>query len=433
MYLTRDYEPDGKRLGTLLLRAEKDRGDVEAIVKDVLSVVKEKGDEALFAYEKKFDGADLASLVVSEEEMDEAEAAVTPSLKEALAHAKRNILSFHQAEMPVGETKEVEKGVSLMRKIVPIQKVGLYIPGGTAPLFSTVLMLSVPASVAGCPHVVLCTPPGKDGKVNPAILYAARLGGVHSVFKVGGAQAIAAMAYGTETIQRVDKIFGPGNRFVMEAKLQVASQCCAIDMPAGPSEVMVVADESSDPRYVASDLLSQAEHGSDSQAMLVLVAQDDGQRYLDEVEKAIARELSTLSRGSFLLSSLSHSHAIVVQSRERAMEIANEYAPEHLIINTKDCKELCAMVKNAGSVFLGPYAPESAGDYASGTNHTLPTSRWAVSYSGVSTDSFLKKITVQELSKEGLASLSDTIVAMAEGERLDAHAAAVKIRMEEKA
>ena len=323
----------------------------------------------------------------------------------------------------------MEPGVRLSRRIVPIHTVGLYIPGGTAPLFSTVLMLAIPAHVAGCPKIVLCTPPGPDGKVNPAILYAAKVGGVTDIFKIGGAQAIAAMAYGTESVPKVDKIFGPGNRFVMEAKLQ-ASESCAIDMPAGPSEVMVIADTKSDPAFVASDLLSQAEHGPDSQAMLVLVSQGkEATEYLDQVEAAIARELSTLKRGKFLLSSLSHSHAIVMHDKEGAARIANAYAPEHLIINCQEYAKVLPLIESAGSIFLGPWSCESAGDYASGTNHTLPTSGWAHSFSGVSVDSFIKKLTVQELSKEGLTGLSKTIETMADGESLDAHKAAVTIRM----
>ena len=408
-----------------------DKSGVEATVADVLERVRAEGDAALFDYEKRFDKVDLDSLRVSKEEMEKALSLVDPHLMEALRHAERNIHAFHQAEMQKGESLEVEKGVSLFRKIVPISSVGLYIPGGTAPLFSTVLMLSIPAWVAGCRSIVLCTPPSKDGTVNPAILAAASLGGVTDIYKVGGAQAIAAMAYGTASIPRVSKIFGPGNRFVMEAKLQV-SRYCAIDMPAGPSEVMVVADTSCDPVYVASDLLSQAEHGPDSQAMLIFIGQGkEASSFLDCVEVAIGQELSRLTRGQFLLSSLAHSHAIVVHDKKRAMEIANQYAPEHLIIATEDARSLCALVENAGSVFLGPWSCESAGDYASGTNHTLPTNGWARSFSGVSTDSFLKKITVQELSRDGLSSLSDTIVTMAQGESLDAHAEAVKVRMGE--
>lgn len=429
MYLSRDEEPDDGRLQVLLKRAELDRSAVAESVRSILERVKEEGDKALFSLEAQFDHARLSSLKVSTQELAEAEKLVDSDLKQALKQASHNIRAFHEIQVPKGEILEVEPGVRLSRRIVPIHTVGLYIPGGTAPLFSTVLMLAIPAHVAGCPKIVLCTPPGPDGKVNPAILYAAKVGGVTDVFKVGGAQAVAAMAYGTESVPKVDKIFGPGNRFVMEAKLQV-SENCAIDMPAGPSEVMVIADTKSDPAFVASDLLSQAEHGPDSQAMLVLVSQGkEAAEYLDKVEAAIAKELSTLKRGKFLLSSLSHSHAIVMHDREGAARIANAYAPEHLIINCQEYGKVLPLIESAGSVFLGPWSCESAGDYASGTNHTLPTSGWAHSYSGVSVDSFIKKLTVQELSKEGLRGLSKTIETMADGESLDAHKAAVTIRM----
>jgi histidinol dehydrogenase len=386
----------------------------------------------LFSLEKQFDKASLSSLRVSDAEMKEAEGLVAEDLKKAILHAASNIRSFHQTEVPQGEHLIVQEGVELSRKIVPIQTVGLYIPGGTAPLFSTVLMLSIPAQVAGCPRIVLATPPGPDGKVNPAILFAASVGGVHEVYKLGGSQAIAALAFGTASVPKVDKIFGPGNRFVMEAKLQVSSEICAIDMPAGPSEVMVIADEKSNPAFVASDLLSQAEHGPDSQAMLLVISPTDGSVFLDAVESAMDAELSQLPRKRFLLSSLSHSHAIVVHTEGSALAIANRYAPEHLIINTARPRELLSGVVNAGSVFLGPYSCESAGDYASGTNHTLPTSGWAHSTSGVSVDSFVKKITVQELSRTGLEGLSQTIQTMARGEQLEAHRMAVAVRMEEK-
>jgi len=430
MYLTRDVEPQGQKLEQLLKRSALDREAVRETVRGVLEEVRAHGDAALFAFEKRFDKAELSSLKVSAEELSEAEKQVSPCLREAIIHAASNIRAFHMTQMPNGENLSVEKGIDLSRRIVPIHTVGLYIPGGTAPLFSTVLMLSIPAKVAGCQRIVLCTPPGSDGKVNPAILFAASVGGVGEIYKAGGAQAIAAMAYGTESIPKADKIFGPGNRFVMEAKLQVSSEICAIDMPAGPSEVMVIADEQSDPVFVASDLLSQAEHGPDSQAMLVLLSPGDGTAFLDRVEQAIEAELSQLPRQAYLKSSLSHSHAIVAHSATKALEVANRYAPEHLIINTTQPETLLDGVQNAGSVFLGPYSCESAGDYASGTNHTLPTSGWARSTSGVSVDSFIKKITVQKLSKEGLTGIAKTITTMAEGEHLDAHRLAVVVRME---
>lgn len=432
MYLTRNVEPVGAELDALLKRAVIDRDAVRETVRGVLEEVRKDGDQALFSLEKQFDKASLSSLRVSDAEMKEAEGLVAEDLKKAILHAASNIRSFHQTEVPQGEHLIVQEGVELSRKIVPIQTVGLYIPGGTAPLFSTVLMLSIPAQVAGCPRIVLATPPGPDGKVNPAILFAASVGGVHEVYKLGGSQAIAALAFGTASVPKVDKIFGPGNRFVMEAKLQVSSEICAIDMPAGPSEVMVIADEKSNPAFVASDLLSQAEHGPDSQAMLLVISPTDGSVFLDAVESAMDAELSQLPRKRFLLSSLSHSHAIVVHTEERALSIANRYAPEHLIINTARPRELLSGVVNAGSVFLGPYSCESAGDYASGTNHTLPTSGWAHSTSGVSVDSFVKKITVQELSRTGLEGLSQTIQTMARGEQLEAHRMAVAVRMEEK-
>ncbi|MCH3908077.1 MAG: histidinol dehydrogenase [Sphaerochaeta sp.] len=425
-------EPVGAELDALLLRAGIDRDAVRETVRGVLEQVRKEGDQALFALEKQFDKADLATLRVREAEMKEADGLVPDDLKKAILHAASNIRAFHQAEVPQGEHLIVQEGVELSRKIVPIQTVGLYIPGGTAPLFSTVLMLSIPAQVAGCPRIVLATPPGPDGKVNPAILFAASVGGVHEVYKLGGSQAIAALAFGTASVPKVDKIFGPGNRFVMEAKLQVSSEICAIDMPAGPSEVMVIADEKSNPAFVASDLLSQAEHGPDSQAMLLVISPTDGSVFLDAVESAMDAELSQLPRKRFLLSSLSHSHAIVVHTEGSALAIANRYAPEHLIINTARPRELLSGVVNAGSVFLGPYSCESAGDYASGTNHTLPTSGWAHSTSGVSVDSFVKKITVQELSRTGLEGLSQTIQTMARGEQLEAHRMAVAVRMEEK-
>lgn len=432
MYLTRNVEPEGAELDALLKRAVIDRDAVRETVRGVLEEVRKDGDQALFALEKQFDKADLTTLRVREAEMKEADGLVPDDLKKAILHAASNIRAFHQAEVPQGEHLIVQEGVELSRKIVPIQTVGLYIPGGTAPLFSTVLMLSIPAQVAGCARIVLATPPGPDGKVNPAILFAASVGGVHEVYKLGGSQAIAALAFGTASVPKVDKIFGPGNRFVMEAKLQVSSEICAIDMPAGPSEVMVIADEKSNPAFVASDLLSQAEHGPDSQAMLLVISPTDGSVFLDAVESAMDAELSQLPRKRFLLSSLSHSHAIVVHTEGSALAIANRYAPEHLIINTARPRELLPGVVNAGSVFLGPYSCESAGDYASGTNHTLPTSGWAHSTSGVSVDSFVKKITVQELSRTGLEGLSQTIQTMARGEQLEAHRMAVAVRMEEK-
>ena len=429
-YLSRTYDPEERELRRLLRRSSETNATVQNQVADILRRVATGGDAALYALEKQFTKAELTSLSVSQEEFEQAEALVPDSLKRALAEAYANIRAFHAVQLPQGEQLAVAAGIDLSRKIVPIQRVGLYVPGGTAPLISTTLMLGIPAQVAGCPDVVLCTPSDAEGKVHPAILYAASLCSITRVFKLGGAQAIAAMAYGSESVPKVDKIFGPGNQYVTEAKKQVSASCCAIDMPAGPSEVMVVATVDADAAYVASDLLSQAEHGMDSQSMLVVIAdKESGFAFLDRVEEELSLQLEVLDRQAFLLSSLSHSHAFVCPTLALAAKVVNEYAPEHLIINTPDPLELEALVVNAGSIFLGPYSCESAGDYASGTNHTLPTNGWAHSYSGVSTDSFVKKITVQKLSRQGLAALSPTLVTLAEAERLDAHRNAVLIRL----
>ncbi|HKL57371.1 MAG TPA: histidinol dehydrogenase [Sphaerochaeta sp.] len=429
-YLSRNYAPEGKELERLLRRSSETTSTVQRAVADILCRVASGGDAALFALEKQFTKADHSSLLVSPEEFLKADELVPASLKHALAEAYKNIRAFHEIQLPEGEKLTVSEGIELSRKIVPIQRVGLYVPGGTAPLISTTLMLGIPAQVAGCPDVVLCTPSDARGKVHPAILYAASMCNITRVFKLGGAQAIAAMAYGSESVPKVDKIFGPGNQYVTEAKKQVSTSCCAIDMPAGPSEVMVVATVDADPAFVASDLLSQAEHGMDSQSMLVILGdKESGFAFLDRVEEQLSLQLEVLDRQSFLLSSLSHSHAFVCPTLAMAAKVVNDYAPEHLIINTTDPSELEALVVNAGSIFLGPYSCESAGDYASGTNHTLPTNGWAHSYSGVSTDSFLKKITVQKLSLQGLVGLSTTLVTLAEAERLTAHRNAVLIRL----
>lgn len=419
--------PDKIFLPKLLCRPTKGNDDVMKSVDEILLDVKEHGDEALFRLAEKFDGSRPNSLFASPEEFDEAEKLVCPELKKALEEASCNIRKFHEAQIPHSERMETQKGVLCYRRIVPISRVGLYVPSGTAPLFSTVLMLAIPASVAGCRDIVLATP-AKEGKVNPCILYAAKLSGVHRVMKVGGAQAVAAFAYGTESISPRDKIFGPGNRFVSFAKLRVSS-FVAIDMLAGPSEVMVVADKSSDPVFVASDLLSQAEHGNDSQVVL-LIREDEqeAKRVYENVKNAICALLKELPRASFMQKTLENSVAISYASLKDILDAVNLYAPEHLIINTLDCDELVEGVENAGSVFLGPYSPESAGDYASGTNHTLPTSGWARSSSGVSTDSFIKKITVQKLTKEGAMGLSETVMEMAESESLYAHRKAMEVR-----
>lgn len=413
-----------------LRRPEMDDSAIESSVRTIIDDVRERGDEALREYEKRFDNTELDELFVSEEEIDEAEKKVPESLKDAIRKAAGNIAAFHRAQMPEGEAVETEKGVLCSRRIVPIEKVGLYIPGGTAPLFSTVLMLAIPASIAGCSDIMLSTP-AKDGAISPAILYAARISGVTRILKAGGAQAIAALAYGTESVPRRDKIFGPGNRFVSMAKMMV-SKSVAIDMLAGPSEVLVIADETADPAFVSSDLLSQAEHGRDSQAMLMILAdsKETGRAIYESVERELGKHLGMLSRSEYLLSSLSSSAAFFFSDKKELMDAVNEYAPEHLIINTADPDDLLSYVRNAGSVFLGPYSPESAGDYASGTNHTLPTSGWAVSSSGVSVDSFIKKITVQRLSREGIGRLEPVVYEMAMAEGLEAHALAARIRVD---
>ena len=394
-------------------------------VSTILKNVKANGDAAVLEYEEQFDKVKLASLVVTEEEMKEAESQVPIELKVAILLAQRNIYTFHKKQKFEGKKVETMEGVTCWQKAVGIEKVGLYIPGGTAPLFSTVLMLAVPAKIAGCKEIVLCTPPDKEGKINPAILYAAQVSGVSKIFKAGGVQAIGAMAYGTESVPKVYKIFGPGNQYVMAAKQQVAMHDVAIDMPAGPSEVMVIADEISNPAFVAADLLSQAEHGVDSQVVLVTTSE----KFLGEVEYEVQHQLSRLPRWQIAEKSLENSKLILVKDMDEAIEMANEYAPEHLIIETKDYMDLAEKVVNAGSVFLGAYTPESAGDYASGTNHTLPTNGYAKAYSGVSLDSFIRKITFQEINREGIQNIGPAIEVMASNEHLDAHKNAVSVRL----
>lgn len=408
-------------------RAAQGNSEIQARVTGILAAVRKDGDEAIKALAREIDKIELSELKVSEEEFSEAATKVSESEKQAIETAYANIFSFHKAEMPKRIEVETVPGVHCIQKPVPIRKVGLYIPGGTAPLFSTVLMLAVPSQIAGCPVRILCTPAGKDGKVNAAVLYTAARCGIKDVYKVGGAQAIAAMAYGTETIPSVDKIFGPGNRYVTTAKKLVSSENTAIDMPAGPSEVMVLADGTAKPAFVAADLLSQAEHGRDSQVILVCTSQEIADKVLAEVE----RQTALLPRAELVAGALGNSRAIIFDDVDTMLEFADTYAPEHLIISMKDAEELAEKVNCAGSVFIGNYSPESAGDYASGTNHTLPTSGWARSYSGVNIDSFMRKMTLQKLSQAGLKSLSSCIVSMAEAEGLDAHAAAVKVRMED--
>ena len=391
----------------------------------ILKNVKANGDEAVLGYEEQFDKVKLESLAVTPEEIKEAEAQVPIELKVAILLAQRNIYTFHKKQKFEGKKVETMEGVTCWQKAVGIEKVGLYIPGGTAPLFSTVLMLAVPARIAGCKEIVLCTPPNKEGKVHPAILYAAQVSGVSKIFKIGGVQAIGAMAYGTESVPKVYKIFGPGNQYVMAAKQMVAMHDVAIDMPAGPSEVEVIADETANPKFIAADLLSQAEHGLDSQVVLITTSE----KLLNEVEYEVQYQLSRLPRWQIAEKSLENSKLILVKDMDEAIELTNEYAPEHLIIETKDYMELAEKVVNAGSVFLGSYTPESAGDYASGTNHTLPTNGYAKAYSGVSLDSFIRKITFQEINREGIQNIGPAIEVMAAHEQLDAHKNAVSVRL----
>ncbi|MCD8165693.1 MAG: histidinol dehydrogenase [Bacteroides sp.] len=397
-------------------------------VQEVLNSVKEEGDEAVKRYGLRFDKVLIDELLVSEEEFTQAEEWVSQELKDALVLAKRNIESFHASQRFTGERVETTPGVTCWQKAVAIEKVGLYIPGGTAPLFSTVLMLAVPAKIAGCKEIVLCSPPDKEGKIHPAILFAAKLAGVDKVFKAGGIQAIGAMAYGTESVPKVYKIFGPGNQYVTAAKQLVSLHDVAIDMPAGPSEVEVLADETANPVFVAADLLSQAEHGADSQSVLITTSE----QLIEEVVGELALQLSELKRQELTGKSLSHSKLILVKDMEEAIEMTNCYAPEHLIIETKNYREVAEQVVNAGSVFLGSLTPESAGDYASGTNHTLPTNGYAKAYSGVSLDSFIRKITFQEITREGLKKIGPAIEIMAACEELDAHKNAVTVRLNSK-
>ena len=421
------YEYPGRETwARLLARPTRDAADLNALVADVLAQVKKGGDEAVRMYEERFDHVRLDRLAVTPEEMEEAEGLVDTPLREALREAHRNIEKFHASQRFQARHVQVTPGVECWQQAKPIQKVGLYIPGGTAPLFSTVLMLATPARIAGCEEIVLCTPPGRDGKVHPAILYAASLAGVNRIFKIGGVQAIGAMAYGTESVPKVYKIFGPGNQFVMCAKQQVSLHDVAIDMPAGPSEVCVLADAGSDPSFVAADLLSQAEHGRDSQ--VVLLTTDAA--FIPRVQKELETQLSRLPRAEMATESLEYSKIVLLHNDEEMMEMTNLYAPEHLIIETSNYMELSEKVVNAGSVFLGGWTPESAGDYASGTNHTLPTCGYAVAYNGVNLDSFVRKVTFQHITPAGVLDIGHTVVEMAKGEMLDAHARAMALRME---
>ena len=417
--------PDKSQWQEILKRPVMNTENLFDTVLSVIDRVKEEGDRAVLDYEEKFDKVVLASLAVSEEEQQEAENLVSEDLKAAIRLAKQNIETFHAAQRFEGKKVQTQPGVTCWQKAVAIEKVGLYIPGGTAPLFSTVLMLAVPARIAGCKEIVLCTPPGRDGKVHPAVLFAAKVAGVNRIFKAGGIQAIAAMAYGTESVPKVYKIFGPGNQYVTAAKQLVSLRDVAIDMPAGPSEVEVLADETANPIFVAADLLSQAEHGVDSQAILITTSVELQQAVKVEVE----RQLALLPRKEIAEESLANSKLIVVDSMTEAIELTNAYAPEHLIIETEDYLSVAERIVNAGSVFLGSLTPESAGDYASGTNHTLPTNGYAKAYSGVSLDSFIRKITFQEIKPEGLNIIGPAIELMAANEQLDAHKNAVSVRL----
>ena len=417
--------PDKSQWQEILKRPVMNTENLFDTVRSVIDRVKEEGDRAVLDYEEKFDKVVLASLAVSEEEQQEAENLVSEDLKAAIRLAKQNIETFHAAQRFEGKKVQTQPGVTCWQKAVAIEKVGLYIPGGTAPLFSTVLMLAVPARIAGCKEIVLCTPPGRDGKVHPAVLFAAKVAGVNRFFKAGGIQAIAAMAYGTESVPKVYKIFGPGNQYVTAAKQLVSLRDVAIDMPAGPSEVEVLADETANPIFVAADLLSQAEHGVDSQAILITTSVELQQAVKVEVE----RQLALLPRKEIAEKSLANSKLIVVDSMTEAIELTNAYAPEHLIIETEDYLSVAERIVNAGSVFLGSLTPESAGDYASGTNHTLPTNGYAKAYSGVSLDSFIRKITFQEIKPEGLNIIGPAIELMAANEQLDAHKNAVSVRL----
>ena len=417
--------PTEKEWAEICQRPHLDITQLQATVNTVLSDVRTRGDEAVKEYEERFDHAVLTSLAVTEAEIDEAERLVSEELKAAIVLAHENIHQFHAAQKFEGHKIQTREGVTCWQKSVAIEKVGLYIPGGTAPLFSTVLMLATPAKIAGCREIVLCTPPNREGKVNPAILVAARVAGVSKIFKAGGVQAIGAMAYGTQSVPKVFKIFGPGNQYVMAAKQQVSLGEVAIDMPAGPSEVCVLADETANATFVAADLLSQAEHGIDSQVLLISTSED----MMQQVQAEVERQLNLLPRKEIAQKALENSRMVLVSSADEMMALSNAYAPEHLIIQTKNYDEMAAQVINAGSVFLGQYACESAGDYASGTNHTLPTHGYATAYSGVNLDSYCRKITFQHLTEEGVRQIGHAVELMAGAEQLDAHKNAMTVRL----
>ncbi|MDD2524835.1 MAG: histidinol dehydrogenase [Bacteroidales bacterium] len=413
--------------GELLSRPMMDTSALFDTVRSILNDVKKEGDAAVLRFEEQYDTVRLASLKVTQEEIDQCDALVSEDLKEAIRVAAVNIEKFHTAQILHPQKITTSPGVTCWQKIVPIEKVGLYVPGGTAPLFSTVLMLAIPAKIAGCKEVVLCSPPDKEGNIHPAILFAAKVAGVSAIYKIGGVQAIASMAYGTESVPKVYKIFGPGNQYVTAAKQLVSLKEVAIDMPAGPSEVEVIADHSANPAFIASDLLSQAEHGVDSQAILITT----DEALIDKVYAEVQSQLDLLPRKEIAIRSLEHSKLIVVKDMEEVIRMTNQYAPEHLIISTAHYKEVANQITNAGSIFLGHLTPESAGDYASGTNHTLPTNGYAMAYSGVNLDSFVKKITLQEITSEGLHHLGPVIEIMAGNEQLFAHQNAVTLRLKQ--
>lgn len=421
-------KPDRSEWAGLCSRPSESNQVVRDRVQKIIDRVREDGDRAILELAEEIDGRRPESIRVSDKAVREAGSLVSADVKKAIEAAKKNIRKFHKRQLP-GEIKvKTSPGVTCIQRPVPINRVGLYIPGGTAPLFSTVLMLAVPAKLAKCGEVILCTPAGKDGRIAQEVLYAAKSCGIRKIYEVGGAQAVAAMAFGTESIEKVDKIFGPGNQYVTTAKQILGGSVVAIDMPAGPSEVMVIADSEADPAFVAADLLSQAEHGRDSQVMLVCTSAD----VASAVEAEVCRQVKELGRAEFAEAALEKSRFVVFDSEDDIVEFADSYAPEHLIVSTSKPWKIVNRITAAGSVFVGGYTPESAGDYASGTNHTLPTCAWARSYSGVNIDSFIRKMTIQEISREGLEGLSGTIVAMAEAEGLQAHANAVKVRINEK-
>lgn len=406
-------------------RPRLDLTKLNETVSAVLADIRQRGDEAVKEYELKFDKAALTGLAVTEQEMDEAETLVSNELRDAIILAHHNIKVFHISQRFVGQKVKTQEGVTCWQKSVAIERVGLYIPGGTAPLFSTVLMLATPAKIAGCKEIVLCTPPNSEGKVNPAILVAARIAGVSKIYKIGGVQAIGAMAYGTQSVPKVFKIFGPGNQYVMAAKQHVSLDDVAIDMPAGPSEVCVLADETANAEFVAADLLSQAEHGIDSQVLLITTSEQK----LQEIQAETNRQLELLPRKDIAVQALDNSRYVLVSTADEMMALSNAYAPEHLILQVKNYEQMAEQVVNAGSVFLGPYACESAGDYASGTNHTLPTHGYATAYNGVNLDSYCRKITFQHLTPEGIGHIGRAVELMAGAEQLDAHKNAMTVRM----